>query len=112
MERFHKNEAGSEAALYVLYRLKPDTASREFAKHYQKTVKTDRFKPCLTMKAYFIKKGFSQAEVRKLVGEPDSMKDQTWVYQCGPGWVDPDAKYRMTVTFDGDKVVEVDVTDK
>ncbi|MCP5050675.1 MAG: outer membrane protein assembly factor BamE [bacterium] len=109
VERFHKNEGGSAAALYVLYRLKPGTASREFARHYRDTPKEDRFSPCLTMKGYFIKKGFSQAEVRELVGEPDSIKDQTWNYECGGGWVDPETKYFLTVTFDGDKVAGVEV---
>jgi hypothetical protein len=111
VERYRQDKEGTEAALYVLYRLKPETAASEFSRRFLDSPKDERFKPCLTLKGYFLKIGMSPEVTRQMAGEPDKINGQVWTYDCGNGWVNPESRYTLTVTFENDKVAALDFSE-
>ena len=108
--------AGSEAALYVLFKLKPDVAREEVFRKFRKVSKAprdkrfnERFGLSILIKNHFLPKGLLKTEVRKMLGEPDRIQNHSWSYDCGRGVVG--GFYVFKITFDNNRIVKTDIVE-
>lgn len=106
----------SEAALYALFRLKPDVAREEVFRKFRKlrnTVRAKRFNErfglSILIKNHFLPKGLLKTEVRKMLGEPDRIQNHSWSYDCGRGVVG--GFYVFKITFDNNRIVKTDIVE-
>ncbi len=74
---------GSETALYVLYRLKPEVAFQEASQKFRAVKSEERLPLCVLMNNYFLQKRFSTTEIQKILGQPDIRQERIWSYDCG-----------------------------
>jgi hypothetical protein len=104
--------AGSEAALYVLFRLKPDVAREEVFRKFRNAAQdrrfNERFGLSILIKNHFLPKGLLKTEVRKMLGEPDKIQDSSWSYDCGRGVVGT-RPYVFRIAFDNNRIVKTDI---
>ncbi len=91
--------------LYVLFRLKPHIAREEATRKFRNSTKEERFRFCHLMPD-LLPKGLLLTEVRRLLGEPDRVRESSWFYDCGNSPID--RPHILTITFDNDKVIKID----
>ena len=91
--------------LYVLFRLKPHIAREETTRKFRNSTKEKRFRFCHLMQD-LLPREFLLTEVRRLLGEPDKVRDSSWFYDCGNSPVDG-APHVLTITFDNDRVTKI-----
>ena len=92
--------------LYVLFRLKPHIAREEATRKFRNSTKEERFRFCHLMPD-LLPKGLLLTEVRGLLGEPDEVRESSWFYDCGNSPIDN--PHVLTITFDNDRVIKIDV---
>ena len=94
-----------QSTLYVLFRLKPHIAREEATQKFRNSTKQERFRLCHLM-TDLLPRGLSLTEVRRLLGEPDRVRESSWFYDCGNSPIgNPNV---LTITFDNDKVIKID----
>ena len=91
--------------LYVLFRLKPHIAREEATQKFRDATKEKRFRFCHLMPD-LLPRGLSLTQVRRLLGEPDRVRESSWFYDCGNNPIDNNP-YVLTITFDNDRVIEI-----
>ena len=91
--------------LYVLFRLKPHIAREEATRKFRNATKEERFRFCHLMPD-LLPRALSLTEVRRLLGEPDRVREASWYYDCGNSPIDD--PHVLTITFDNDKVIKID----
>ena len=91
--------------LYVLFRLKPHIAREEATRKFRNATKEERFRFCHLMPD-LLPRELSLTEVRRLLGEPDTVRETSWFYNCGNSPIDN--PHILTITFDNDKVIKID----
>ena len=96
---------GRASKLYVLFRLKSHIAREEATRKFRNSTKKERFEFCHAMKD-LLPRGLLLTEVRRLLGEPDEVRESSWIYDCGNSPID--VPYDLTITFDNDKVIKID----
>ena len=105
VERYRHAEFGRGAdKLYVLFRLKPDIAREEAARKFRSATTAERFW-FYQMMHDLLPKGLLLTEVRRLLGEPDEVRESSWFYDCGTSPIDN--PYVLTITFDNDRVIKI-----
>lgn len=92
--------------LYVLFRLKPHIAREEATQKFRNLTKQERFRFCHLMPD-LLPRGLSLTEVRRLLGEPDRVRESSWLYDCGNSPIDNNP-YVLTITFGNDRVIQID----
>ena len=92
--------------LYVLFRLKPHIAHEEATQKFRDSTKEKRFRFCHLMPDLLPRK-LLLTQVRRLLGEPDRVRESSWLYDCGNSPIDNDP-YVLTITFDNDRVIKID----
>ena len=92
--------------LYVLFRLKPHIAREEATRKFRNATKEERFRFCHLMPD-LLPRGLSLTEVRRLLGEPDRVRESSWLYDCGNSPIDNNP-YVLTITFGNDRVIQID----
>ena len=92
--------------LYVLFRLKPHIAREEATQKFRDSTKEKRFRFCHLMPDLLPRK-LLLTQVRRLLGEPDRVRESSWLYDCGNSPIDNDP-YVLTITFDNDRVIKID----
>ena len=97
---------GDASKLYVLFRLKPHIAREEAAWKFRNSTKEERFRFCHLMQD-LLPTELLLTEVRRLLGEPDEVRDSSWFYGCGNSPIDN--PYVLTITFNNDRVIKIDV---
>ena len=97
---------GGAAELYVLFRLKPHIAREEATRKFRNSTKKERFEFCHAMEC-LLPRGLLLTEVRRLLGEPDEVRESSWIYDCGNSPID--VPYDLTITFDNDRLTKIDV---
>ena len=107
VERYRHAESdwGDASKLYVLFRLKPDIAREEAARKFRSATTAKRFWFCQMMQD-LLPKGLLLTEVRRLLGEPDRVRESSWFYDCGTSPIDRDP-YVLTITFDNGRLSQV-----
>ena len=68
--------------LYVLFRLKPHIAREEATRKFRNATKEERFRFCHLMPD-LLPRELLLTEVRRLLGEPDKVRESSWLYDCG-----------------------------
>jgi hypothetical protein len=105
--------ASSEAALYALFRFKPDIAREEVFRKFRNATKdkrfSERFGTSILIQNYFLPKGLLKTEVRKMLGEPDRIQDNFWSYDCGVGVVG--GPYVFRIVFDDNRIAKADIVE-
>ena len=96
---------GRASKLYVLFRLKSHIALEEATRKFRNLTKEERFRFCHLM-ADLLPRGLLLTEVRRLLGEPDKVRQSSWFYDCGNSPID--VPHVLTITFDNDKVIKID----
>ena len=96
---------GGQAELYVLFRLKPHIAREEATQKFRNSTKEKRVRSCHLM-PNLLPRGFLLTEVRRLLGEPDRVRESSWFYDCGTSPMDN--PHVLTITFDNDRVIKID----
>ena len=96
---------GRPSKLYVLFRLKSHIAREEATRKFRNSTKKERFEFCHAMEC-LLPRGLLLTEVRRLLGEPDEVRESSWIYDCGNSPID--VPYDLTITFDNDKVTKID----
>ena len=91
--------------LYVLFRLKPHIAREEATRKFRNSTKEKRFRFCHLMED-LLPRELMLTEVRRLLGEPDKVRESSWFYDCGNSPID-DAPHVLTITFDNDRVTKI-----
>ncbi len=91
--------------LYVLFRLKPHIARKEATRKFRNSTKEERFRFCHLMPD-LLPRELSLTEVRRLLGEPDRVRESSWFYDCGNSPID--RPHILTITFDNDRVIKID----
>lgn len=91
--------------LYVLFRLKPHIAREEATRKFRNATKEERFRFCHLMPD-LLPRELSLTEVRRLLGEPDRVRESSWFYDCGNSPIDN--PHVLTITFDNDRVIKID----
>ena len=91
--------------LYVLFRLKPHIAREEATQKFRHSTKEERFRFCHLMPD-LLPRGLLPTEVRRLLGEPDRVRESSWFYDCGNSPIDN--PHVLTITFDNDRVIKID----
>ena len=105
VERYRHAESGRGASkLYVLFRLKPDIAREEAARKFRSATTTERFW-FYQMMHDLLPKGLLLTEVRRLLGDPDEVRESSWFYDCGKSPIDN--PHVLTITFDNDRVIKI-----
>ena len=105
VERYRHAEFGRGAdKLYVLFRLKPDIAREEAARKFRSATTAERFW-FYQMMHDLLPKGLLLTEVRRLLGEPDEVRESSWFYDCGNNPIGN--PYVLTITFDSDRVIKI-----
>ena len=97
---------GDASKLYVLFRLKPHIAREEAAQKFRNSTKEKRFRFCLLMPD-LLPTELLLTDVRRLLGEPDKVRESLWFYDCGTSWID--GPYVLTITFDNDVIIKIGV---
>ena len=90
---------------YVLFRLKPHIAREEATRKFRNLTKEKRFRFCHLMPD-LLPRELSLTEVRRLLGEPDRVRESSWFYDCGNSPIDN--PHVLTITFDNDRVIKID----
>ena len=98
---------GQASELYVLFRLKPHIAREEATQKFRNSTKEKRFRFCHLMED-LLPRGLLLIEVRRLLGEPDKVRESSWFYDCGNSPID-DVAHVLTITFENDRVIKIDV---
>ena len=96
---------GRASKLYVLFRLKSHIALEEATRTFRNSTKKERFEFCHAMKD-LLPRGLMLTEVRRLLGEPDEVRESSWIYDCGNSPIE--VPYDLTITFDNDKLIKID----
>ena len=96
---------GRAPKLYVLFRLKSHIAREEATRKFRNSTKKERFEFCHAM-TDLLPRGLLLTEVRRLLGEPDEVRESSWIYDCGNSPID--VPYDLTITFDNDKLIKID----
>lgn len=96
---------GRASKLYVLFRLKSHIAREEATRKFRNSTKEERFRFCHLME-HLLPRGLLLTEVRRLLGEPDEVRESSWIYDCGNSPID--VPYDLTITFDNDKIIKID----
>ena len=91
--------------LYVLFRLKPHIAREEATRKFRHSTKEERFRFCHLMPD-LLPRGLLPTKVRRLLGEPDRVRESSWFYDCGNSPIDN--PHVLTITFDNDRVIKID----
>ena len=97
---------GQASKLYVLFRLKPHIAREEATQKFRNSTKEERFRFCHLMKD-LLPEELLRTEVRRLLGGPDRARESSWFYDCGNSPIDN--PHVLTITFDNDRVIKIDV---
>lgn len=106
VQGYRKERAwGRASKLYVLFRLKSHIAREEATRTFRNSTKKERFEFCHAMKD-LLPRGLLLTEVRRLLGEPEEVRESSWIYDCGNSPID--VPYDLTITFDNDKVIKID----
>ena len=106
VERYRHAESGRGASkLYVLFRLKPDIAREEAARKFRRATTAKRFY-FYQMMQNLLPKGLLLTDVRRLLGEPDRVRESSWFYDCGTSPIARDP-YVLTITFDNGRLSQV-----
>ncbi|MDE0041833.1 MAG: hypothetical protein OXT74_07340 [Candidatus Poribacteria bacterium] len=106
VQGYRKERAwGRASKLYVLFRLKSHIALEEATRKFRNLTKEERFRFCHLMED-LLPRDLSVTEVRRLLGEPDKVRESTWFYDCGNSPID--VPYVLTITFDNDRVIKID----
>ena len=92
--------------LYVLFRLKPHIAREEATRKFRNSTKEERFRFCHLMPD-LLPTELLLTEVHRLLGEPDRVGESSWFYDCGTSPIDN--PHVLTITFDNDRVIKIDV---
>ena len=92
--------------LYVLFRLKPHIAREEATRKFRNATKEERFRLCHLMPD-LLPRELSLTEVRRLLGEPDRVRESSWFYDCGNSPI-ANNPYVLTITFGNDRVIKID----
>ena len=95
---------GDASKLYVLFRLKPHIAREEATRKFRNSTKEERFRFCYLMQD-LLPKGLLLTEVRRLLGEPDEVRESSWFYDCGNSPLD--RPHVLTITFDSGRLSQV-----
>ena len=95
---------GQASELYVLFRLKPHIAREEATQKFRNSTKEKRFRFCHLMKG-LLPTELLLTEVRRLLGEPDRVRESSWFYDCGNSPIGN--PYVLTITFDNDRVIKI-----
>ena len=91
--------------LYVLFRLKPRIAREEATRKFRNLTKEERFRFCHLMKD-LLPRELLLTEVRRLLGEPDKVRESSWFYDCGNSPIN--GPHVLTITFENDRVIKID----
>ena len=96
---------GRASKLYVLFRLKSHIALEEATRKFRNLTKEERFWFCNSMED-LLPRDLSVTEVRRLLGEPDKVRESTWFYDCGSSPID--VPHVLTITFDNNRAIKID----
>ncbi len=96
---------GCASKLYVLFRLKSHIAREEATRKFRNSTKKERFAFCHLMED-LLPRQLLPTEIRRLLGEPDKVRESSWIYDCGNSPID--VPHVLTITFEDDKVVKIE----
>ena len=96
---------GCASKLYVLFRLKSHIAREEATRKFRNSTKKERFAFCHLMED-LLPRQLLPTEVRRLLGEPDKVRESSWIYDCGNSPID--TPHVLTITFEDDKAVKIE----
>lgn len=107
VQEYRQAESYDRASkLYLLFRLKPHIAREEATRKFRNSTKEKRFRYCHLMPD-LLPRGLSLTDVRRLLGEPNRVLESSWFYDCGTSPIDNPRV--LTITFDNDRIIKIDV---